>query len=208
MPLDYVAGLPLGLGQYPASGSTSVVLASDQPSIPVSQAAGSVSVVGGKIVVASATFTRQANTTAYAANQVVSNSAAGTVMMALAVGRVNGGSGYITGIRVSTNLKSITPRLRVHLFNDNTATVSADLAAWQEKYADIAKRIFPYDMPAMATGADTTNSDMSRATDSTMRIPFVCGGATQNIYAVFETLDIFTPSSAEQFTLTLSADQN
>lgn len=152
-------------------------------------------------------FTRPSDTNAYAIGDVVSDSTSATTMQAIAnAARVSGGSGEIMGIRLSTDKKSINPRIRVHFYSTNGATVSADNANWQDKYADVGKRIAYYDMPAMTTGADTSNSDMSRSVDMTMQIPYVC--AATSLYFVLETLDAFTPASGEKFTLTVFLKRN
>ena len=157
----------------------------------------------------SAEFTRPADTTAYTAGDVVSNSDATTVPVTLtSMGRVTGGSGYITGVRLTTNKKSITPRIRVHLFNVATATLAADNVAHKELYADASKRVGMFDLPAMTTGTDTTNSDMSRSVDFTQRIPFQCAADSSSLFYVLEAIDAFTPASGQKFTLSLNVEQN
>lgn len=154
-------------------------------------------------------ITRPADTTAYAANDSVNTSTSSPTFIDFStLTRVNGGSAYVVAIRLTTNQKSIIPRFRVHLFNDNTVTLANDNAPWEEKYADVGKRQGYWDLPAMITGADTTNSDMSRTLDLTVRIPVVATGSSQHIYAALETLDAFTPTSGEKFTLTLTVDLN
>jgi hypothetical protein len=163
--------------------------------------------VGGNLIMVSTEFTRPADTTAYAANDVVSNSTSTTTMQALAnAARVSGIGGYIVGARLTTDKKSITPRFRVHFYNTTGATLSADNAAWQHKYADISKRVGRLILPAMDTGADTTNSDMSVAEDMTCHIPYTC--AATSVYWVLETLDAFTPASGQKFSLSVFFDRN
>jgi hypothetical protein len=162
--------------------------------------------VGGKTIRTTVEFTRTTGTTGYHANDAVLPAAGGIVEIPN-VGRINAGSGYITEIRCSTNLKSVTPRFRIHLFNASNLTISADGAVWQDLYADIAKRVGYYDMPALSTAADATNSDMSRSMDTSMRLPFVCVAGTSLYYAI-ETLDAFTPSDSEKFSISLYVEQN
>lgn len=197
------------LGQATMANSSPVVIASNQSTLPVTPAAteSHLGEVGGNMLSIATEFTRPADTTAYAANDAVGDSTSALTMQALAnAARVSGGSGYIVGIKVTTDKKSITPRFRVHFFNTNGATLSNDNAQWQEKYADASKRLFYYDMPAMITGADTTNSDMSRSIDVTMRIPYYCTVTT--MYYVLETLDAFTPANGEKITVTVLVDRN
>jgi hypothetical protein len=163
--------------------------------------------VGGNKVEVAVEITRPADTTAYAAGDSVNTSTTVPTVMTFAnFARVNGGSGYITKARLVTDKKSITPRVRVHLFNAANPQLTNDNAAFIDLYADDAKKIGFFDLPAMTTSADTTNSTESRTLDFSLRIPFVAGGATRSIFALLETLDGFTPASGEKFTLTLLAD--
>lgn len=164
--------------------------------------------VVGKNVQVTVEITREANATPYTAGDVVS-AAAATVVPAMAFAsfaREAGLGGYIVGARISTDQKSVTPRIRVHLFNVNTATISGDNLPYRSLYADISKRMGYFDLPAMTTPADTSNSTESRAIDMTIRFPFV--SVTTTIYAVLETLDAFTPSGGSKFSLTLVGELN
>jgi len=164
--------------------------------------------VGGRTIVSSVEITRATpDATAYSANDAVLAAAGGLSEIAN-VARIAGGSGYITQIRVSTNKKSITPRLRLHFFNASNPTVSADNLPWQDKYADAGKRITYIDMPALITAADTTNSDMSRTMDATVRIPFQCANGQTSLWVGIETLDAFTPDAAQKFTIKLNTELN
>lgn len=154
-------------------------------------------------------FTRPANTTAYNANDVVSDNVTTTTPCLLTNAlRVNAGTGYIVRASLVTNKKSITPRFRVHLFNANTMTIAADHAQFKEVYADNALRLGYFDLVAMTTGADATNSDLSRSQDNTLRHFIKAAAATRNIYYVLETLDAFTPASGQLFRLQLFMDNN
>ncbi len=197
------------------SGTLRVVLASDQPTMsnaqPVTPAAteSHLGQIGGSIVSVSTEQTRPADTTAYTAGDVVSNSTSSTTLITMSnCARVNAGSGYVTGARLITDKKSITPRLRVHLYNASNPNVAADNAAMDIRYADISKRIGHFDLPPMTTGADSTNSTSSQSSDLSIRVPFVCAGSDRNIYVILEALDAFTPANAEKFTLVLYCDQN
>lgn len=163
--------------------------------------------VGGNMVRVAVEFTRPADTTDYAIGDVVSNNTTTTTPMTFAnFARVSGGTGYITGARLETDKKSIVPAFRVHLFNA-APTVAADNAAWKELYADASKLIGSFDFAAMATGADTTNSTMSKTENMGLRIPFIAV-ASRSILAVLETLTVFSPANAQKFLLTLWGDLN
>jgi len=163
--------------------------------------------VGGNLLMIATEFTRPNDSTPYTANDVVSNDATTTTMQALAAAaRVAGLGGYVVGIRVATDKKSITPRMRVHFFNTTGATLAGDNLAWKDVYADSAKRVGYVDLPAMITAADATNSDNSRALDLTVRMPYTC--VATSLYFVLETLDAFTPAALEKFTVTVFCDRN
>jgi hypothetical protein len=165
--------------------------------------------IGGNKTAIAVEFTRENNATPYGAGDVVSNAAAGTTPMDFATAaRVGGGSGYVVGAKLIYNVKSVVPRTRVHLFNVNTATLAGDNLQWKEVYADSSKRVGYFDLPAMVTGADATNSDMSRSIAFDFRLPYVCAAASQHIYAVLETLDAVTLTSGSKVTLTLMFEQD
>lgn len=185
-------------GQGTMANSLGVAIASDQSVIPV----------GGTKVRVDASFTREANATPYTAGDVVS-AAAATVVPAVSIpnfARVNGGSGYIVGCRVNYNVKSVTPRVRVHVYSVNTATVSGDNLPFRSLDADFTKKICSFDLPAMSTPADTANSTESATQDFTLRIPFVCDPASRGLYLVLETLDIVTLTASSTAKVSLYGD--
>jgi hypothetical protein len=164
--------------------------------------------VKGGLVVVSAEFTRPADTTAYAIGDVVGNSTSAATPLAISgCARVNGGSGYIVRAALIADQKSITPSIRVHVFN-SAPTQSNDNAAHRALYADVSKRVGEFVLGPLVTPSDTANSTLSRAVDMNLRVPFVCGGSTTTLYFILETLTAFTPANAGKFTLQLAIDQN
>ena len=167
--------------------------------------------VVGNLIAVSAEMTRPGagDVNAYAAGDVISNSTSATTLVTLAnIFRVASGSGYIVKIRLVTDKKSITPRLRLHFFNANNPTIAADNAPFKEVYADTTKRVGYYDMPAMTTATDTTNSDMSRTLDIDVRMPITAANGSRDLFVAYETLDAFTPASGQKFNLTVLLDNN
>lgn len=166
--------------------------------------------IGQRLVEVVATFTLATpGQASYHANDAMLPAAGGLITLAN-VARVPGGGGHVVGLAVSTNKKSITPRLRVHFFKANTPTLSADGANWQEKYADVLKRIRFYDLPAMTTATDSANSDMSRTFDRMdggqgIYMPFVCAEGDRNLYVGLEPLDAFVPDPGQSFTVKIAA---
>lgn len=163
----------------------------------------------GDLVRVSIEFTRPADLTGYTARDVVCNSTSAPALLVLAnLARANDVGGYLVGLRLATDKKSITPRFRVHFYRATDPTLVNDNAVKKSLYVDEAKTGVYIDLPAMQTSFDATNSDMSFAQDMTIRVPFIPGSGGKDIYAQLETLDSFVPASAQKFTLTAWADQN
>jgi hypothetical protein len=150
---------------------------------------------------------RDANATPYVAGDQISN-ATTPFFTFTNIFRVNGGSIDITGIEICTDLKSIGPKLRVGFFNANTATLSADLAPAQELYVDESLRMGYFDMPALATAADATNSTCSRVYYRPNPINVIAASGSRNLYVDLKTLDAFTPASGQKITVRLFYIQN
>lgn len=157
-------------------------------------------------------FTRPSDTTGYSAGDLISTSTTAPVLMTFAAfcnGNVGGG-GYIVGARLTTDKKSITPQIRVHLFKASTQTVAhtgaGDNAAMKQLYTEESNYIGSFDFAAMTTPADATNSTISRAQKLDLRIPFSSISSGQAIYAALESIDTFTPASGQKFSLTLMGE--
>lgn len=186
------------------------IVASENLATVVLAGEAHIGAAGGNKITLAVAFTRESNATPYTAGDTVS-AAAATVVPAMdfaTAGRVAAGTGYIVGAKLIVNVKSITPRVRVHIFNVNTVTIAGDNLPWSELYADSSKRVGYFDLPAMTTGADTTNSDMSRSIAFDFRLPYICAAASQHLYAVLETLDAVTLTSGSALTLTLMLEQD
>lgn len=145
----------------------------------------------------------------YVAGDIISRSATTTVPLELEdVVRNNGDGGYIVGARLVTNKKSIIPRIRVHLYNVNNPTLSIDGDPNKELYAEVSKKIGSFDLPALSTPTDSSNSDLSRAVDYTQRIPFKCASTSTSLFYILEAIDAFTPDNGQKFNLFLNIEQN
>lgn len=168
--------------------------------------------IGGKLKRASAEFTRPADTTAYTARDVVSNSTGASTLMQFDIARVAGGSGYIAKARLITNNKAPTPRLRLWLYTISTPTVAADNAAFTLLWANRANRLGYIDFPALSTedptGSDSASSIATSGTAFTIPLAFICAAGDTKLYGLLETLDAFTPTSGQQFYVELTADCN
>lgn len=146
---------------------------------------------------ASTTLTRPANTTAYAAKDGISDATSSPAAISI---QAEGG-GYIVGAKIVTNKASITPRLRVHLYRSAPTQIADNAAVTAVLYADAGNYLGFIDLGPLNT--EGSGADSSYAEDNTLRHPYV--GDTLNM--IWETLDAFTPASAQEFTLIFLYDR-
>lgn len=168
-------------------------------------------IVSGRTKTVTATFARPADTTAYTAKDVVSNNATTTTFLAFtALGRTVDGSGYIVKARLETDQATCTARFRLWLYrvpNASLATaVGGDNAQFAVKWANRTSRIGYLDFPALAT--EGTGSDAAVALNNDIRMAFGAASDDTGLYGVLEALDAFTPNSAQNFFVALTAEQN
>jgi hypothetical protein len=162
---------------------------------------------GGRTVRNAATFARPADTTAYAALDTVSTSTSAPVVITFSnMARINAGSGYITKARIMTDQKTNTARFRLHLFH-TAPTLTNDNAAFPLLWTDRANRVGKIDFGAMTT-EDATNSTCAESLNEAVRLSFTCETASTALYGILETLDAFTPANAQNFYISLTAEQN
>jgi hypothetical protein len=164
----------------------------------------------GKLTAVSVEITRENNATPYGIGDVISASASTPAVHQLAnIMRVVGGSGYISSIRVTSNVKSVVPAIRIHFYNASDPTVSGDNLPHRELYADIAKRLGYVDLPTMTTAADTSNSDMSRTMTATPPwLPVFAAAASRNLWFSIETLTAVTLTAQSKVTVVVIVDNN
>lgn len=160
----------------------------------------------GRTLTVTASFTRPSDTTAYAAKDTVSNSTSATTLMTLTIGSVDGGTGYITKARLTTDQSTNTAQFRLHLYRVSTATVGNDNAANTLMWTDRTERVGYIDFAPMAT--EGTGSDCAQSLNADLRLAFTCGASDSNLYGVLETITAWTPASGQNFHVALTAEQN
>jgi hypothetical protein len=162
--------------------------------------------VGGRLVSVGVNFTRPSDTTAYAAKDAVSDSTSAPTILTFAnFARIAAGSGYIVRANMMTDQTTLTARLRLHLFHTSVTAIN-DNAAFTLLYANRASRIGYIDFdPGVTEGAGST---ASHSLNAITRLPFVCAAASRSVFGLLETLDIFTPASAQAFYVELIGDLN
>lgn len=166
--------------------------------------------------VTASAMTRPANTTAYAANDAVSNNAtAGSVTpITFTVSDTNDDPIVIERCRLlSTDTGIAAKTFRVWLFrSDPTASTGVgggDNAAWSQKQAGYIGSVSNASTASNATFRTFSDGAGGVMTpDEGARIITTPTSGAQTIYALIQTLDAFTPSAnSTTFTLTLEGFQ-
>lgn len=156
---------------------------------------------GGRGIIASASFVRPANTTAYASGDLVANSTtAGSVTpLALAIGR--GAGGLIHRVRLVTDSTSITTAdFRAHFYSAAPAVTNGDNGAWDSDGAlnylgacDVTVGE-AFSDGAAGFGVPNKGTEIFATVDT--------------VYALIEARSSYTPTSGETFTLAAEVIQN
>lgn len=189
---------PNANGQAAMASSRPVAIASDQSIIPV----------GSKSIVASATFTRPANTTAYSIGDIVANSTtAGSVTpMSFTVARVNAGTGRIWRARMSTSKTVVgTEMWRLYLFTSSPTVAAGDNGAFSANIV-AAGHIGCFDIIAERVGSDGSKGVSGPSNGSFVQ--FVAGAGVQVIYGLLEIRTTYTPTSGETYVVELEVEQD
>ncbi len=159
----------------------------------------------GAVTLASASFTRPADTTAYGVGDLVANSttAGSVVAMSLAgMAQKAGAGGKIVGARLRKSGAGTTnAAFRVHLFSAAPATVAnGDNGAFST--SGVADYIGALDVTidrAFTDGAFGRGMPLAGNF-----LDYITAGGT-TLYALIEARGAYTPASGETFVLTLAA---
>jgi hypothetical protein len=205
------AKLPAALGQTTMAGSVSVTIASDQTAFSVNAVqsgawninniANPVTAIGSSIV-ATASVTRPADTTAYAIGDLVANSVtAGSVTpLSLAVARVNTGTGIIRRLRLTTTKTGLagTEIFRVHLFQLTPTVTNGDNGAFSAN-----GRAQGYIGFADITMSSVFNDGAFGSAN--VDLLFTAGAGVQTVFGLIEARTAYTPASGETFAVAVEA---
>jgi hypothetical protein len=161
-------------------------------------------------IVATGSFSRPANTTAYASGQLVANSvtAGSVVPLSVAAARQNGGSGMIMGVRLSKSSPGITgAAFRVHFYRmpptvtvGDGGTLAANvngIAAIEIGYADVTMD------QAYSDGAKGFAGGLKNSDGTFRNAIFDSAVNTPSIFALIEARGAYTPVSGETFSLAI-----
>lgn len=152
---------------------------------------------------ASASFTRPADTTAYAAGDLVANSTTAGSVIALDFGKCQQLTGrrFLTKCRLQKSGTGVTgAAFKVHIFKaaaaptvqngDNGAFLPSNVAGW----------VGSFDVGSMQAFNDGAVGNGAPSVANTLTID---PGDKMNVYALVEARGAYTPASAEVLTVTL-----
>lgn len=80
----------------------------------------------------------------------------------------------------------------------------ADNAAYTLLWANRTSRIGYIDF--LSGNTEGSGSTAANSLNATVRLPFVCAAASRNVFGLLETLDAFTPASAQNFFIELYSE--
>lgn len=150
----------------------------------------------------SASFTRPADTTAYASGDLVANSTtAGSVApLSFTLGNSFGvGSFRLTRARlIKSGTTATNANFRLHLYEASPTPANGDNAAWSTNKA--ANWLGNIDITSMLAFTDGCAGTGSAAAGSEMYIRLTAG---KTIYGLLEARAAYTPANAEVFTVIL-----
>lgn len=153
----------------------------------------------GSLVKQSDTITRPANTTAYAAGDVVGESPAANLSFTSVQ---DAGNGFVVlGARIRIDVNAIPSGMtgfRLHLY-DAAPTAIADNAAYNLPAADRGKYLGYITLSTIRDLGDTVFVE-----EDNLNFTGKLASGSADLYGILETVGAFTPSSATVYTVTLN----
>lgn len=196
---------PNANGRVAAAASRPVVLSTEDKAVidAISAFLAGTLRVKTAIPTSLATFTRPADTTAYAVSDVVGPAVAAVLSFPDATS-ANGATGYCVKGKLVTNQAANVAQFRLHLFAV-APTAVADNAQFPTLFADEAKHLGFIDFAACQTEGSTSDAAFALSQGA---LSVTSDVASRVIYGVLVTKTAWTPASGQQFAIRLSIDQN
>lgn len=169
-----------------------------------------IGVTGGIVKSVLATYTRPANTTAYASGDVVNNStSAPTILTFDAVARANGGTGRVVGANLIDGSNQATKGIFELWLFDTTITMDNDNAVFTPTDAELQTLIgvIPFTIPYVGDATSGAGGNAVYVANG-FSLPFKCGGGVDDIFGVLVVRNAYTPTSAGTFAVRLLIEQN
>ena len=156
------------------------------------------------------TKTRPANTTAYGAEDVVSeNASSGTAWTFDAIVHSAGGSGTITGAVLVDDDTGRTQAMTLYLFDITpTGNLNDNLANTNPVAADTDNYLGRIEFPALSDNGGLSDTRASHGIANGLPLAVKAASGDDAIYGVLVTEGAFTPSSGEIFLISLLVDQD
>lgn len=182
------------MAQTSKSHSMSMTLANDHEPIGIGSSSDLISV----------TFAKASGTTAYSIGDVV-GPAPTAVPILEDCARINGGTGLINYLRLSSDNATVTnAAFRVYVFQSSPVAID-DNAVMTRENTDKLALVGYIDLTLTTEGG---GSDMKDAFTDMIRWPFKCALDSRDLYAMVVAKAAYTPASIEQMTVVVGVDRN
>ena len=168
----------------------------------LTDASGNVLLPNGTPVRKEVEITRPSDVIAYTAGDSINASTTSPVAFELAsMSTAAGGGGFITKLKVETNITAMAnATLRIYFFRDTPTSITADNVAMTIAYANSSKRSFYIDitLDPLVTGSDTIfGQTLDLSTE------YAC--LATSMYFTVQTNSAFTPTSGGKIKVIVSA---
>jgi hypothetical protein len=153
--------------------------------------------------------TRPADTTAYAAGDVVNEStSAGTVWTFAAMGRYNAGTGRIVGARLVSDADVATEGdFELWLFSSSVATVN-DNAAWAPTDAEMRNLVGTIAFGSTPKVGSGNVAYQVQEGSGGLPIRYKCGAGLTDLYGVLVVRNAYSPASGGRLDIYLDIKQD
>jgi len=155
--------------------------------------------------IASASFNRPANVTAYADGDLVANNvtAGQVVAAAIAVARIPGGKGAVKRLRLAKSGTDVTnASFKVHLFTQAPTVANGDNGAF-----GVTNGLARGYLGSVSVTVDRALGDGAFGA-ADCDIMFDAAANSSNLFALVAAAGAYTPASAETFTVTLEVERD
>ncbi len=183
----------------------SVIVTLDGEAVALAAGTAHIGAVGGHTATPRVTITRPANTTQYAVGDAWSDSDSAPTAPSFTAGRIPGGAGQITGLKVVCSANNTDkPSIQVLVF-DTTFAALEDNAAVDLADAEAARLVGIFDVvPAewvVTNAAAAASGNLVAKAQSIEPCAFACLAGAQSLYVVVRMMNAYTPVSGEALTL-------
>ena len=174
--------------------------------------AGPMQTVGGKVNITEATFTRENDTTTYAAGDVMAASTTAAVALVFESSAASsGGSGIIqSAVIIDSAYQALGLAADLFLFSAEPASFGNDNAAFTPTDAELQTLVAMIEFSALDwNGGNLTSGANGNAVQIvTPSIPFKCANSTSKLYGVLVARNAYVPIASSPFFIRLHVLQD